>query len=102
MSHFTTVRIHVKDREVLQEVLAELNLKDKACREIEQKFLGTHSGDMILRGEYRIGLLKMKDTILQLYAKKKILKEARQRNYVLVKEKAIKGNKIRLTLRKVA
>jgi len=96
------VEIHVKDRDVLKEVMAELNLTDKACREIEQKFLGQESGDMILRGEYKRGLMKMRDKILQAYAKKKILNEARQRNYVLVREKTVKGNKIRLTLRKVA
>jgi len=102
MSHFTTVKICVKDRAVLKEVLDELNLADKACREIEQKFLHQDSGDLVLRGEYRKSLITMKDKILQQYARKKILKEAQQRNYVLVREKPVKGNKIRLTLRKVA
>jgi hypothetical protein len=124
MSHITWVCTQIRDKEVLLDVLKKLGY---SCE--ENLSLGSGRGSLCLdvvarKGKgFRIGFYREKkeepymayyrddkeaeykafqDKVLQSYAREKVLKEARHRNYVLVSEQKCADNRIRLVLRKVA
>lgn len=124
MSHITKVKTLIRDREVLLETLRELGYSYEEKREIRR---GGAKPVMVLairgrtrfhfefrRGEedspYEMCFLDvdakeykgLRDAIMQQYARKKIVREAGRRNYVVADERVCSGNRLRLVLRKVA
>ena len=125
MSHITRVKTQITDRDVLLETLKELGYQyEEDCRMCVGRQRPLLMDVVIREGRgYRIGLKRIKgqgvfkvyyigispeqqrqfhNRLLQHYARRKILKEARARNYVLVHERACEGNRVRLVLRRVA
>ena len=124
MSHTTWVCTQIRDKDVLLDVLKKLGY---SCE--HNRCLGSGRGSLSLdivarkgRG-FQVGFYRenIKDPyiayyrddieaeykafqgrVLQSYAREKVLKEARRRNYVLVSEQTCADNRIRLVLRKVA
>jgi hypothetical protein len=124
MSHITWVETQIRDKEILLEVLKKLGY---ACEENVWSGSGRGSSplDVVARKGrgFQVGFYRrekeesymvcytedrqaeykaFQDKVLQAYAREKILKEARRRNYVLVREQRCEDNRIRLVLRKVA
>jgi len=124
MSHITTVATEIRDREVLVQALEQLGVAWA-----ENRWVHGHEGsirmDILIGNELRAGMgfgragpdlayvvhswgrgwggnSSRRDRILQEYARLKVLKEARRRNYGLVEQTRCSGNRIRLVLRKAA
>lgn len=123
MSHITQVETWISDKEILLETLGELG------HECEERHAIHYEGRIVTadvavwrKGRFSIGFLRREegniyemhafglspsgarafhDRVYQRYARKKLLKEARKQNFVLVHEKVYKDNRIRLVLRKV-
>lgn len=124
MSHITQVETQVYDREVLLQVLEEngyayeieriiyferrsilMDVVVHGARGFHMGFRRTHPDEAYTILYWDAGPKKFKsiqDKLLQQYARSKVLKEARQRNYVLVREKSLAGNRIQMVLRKIA
>ena len=124
MSHITRVETKIYDRQILMETLKDLDCRFRENVEID--FEGKrYPTDIVVwkDGEYRVGFKQgaqdapytirfygmgrkkgraFKDRVTQVYAKKKLLAEARRKNYFLVQETRCEGNRIRLVLRKTA
>jgi hypothetical protein len=122
MSHITKVETWISDKEALLETLAELG------HECEERCTIYYEGRMVTadvavrrKGRFSIGFLRREegnvyemhafglsrsevrafhDRLYQRYARKKLLKEARKQNFVLVHEKVYEDSRIRLVLRK--
>jgi hypothetical protein len=124
MSHITTVETEIRDREVLVRTLEKLGIlweEDRWVRYHHDRLrmdivIGRSRGagtgfrrpgpgqafQMHGWGSGGGGSLAWKGRILQEYARLKVLKEARKRNFGLVQETVCSGNRIRLVLRKVS
>lgn len=124
VSHVTHVQTRIHDREVLLQTLNSLGMR--YAEQCEVSFEGRRFRfDILLErprgccigfepderdGSYRIAYCgvnrnasrKFQDTLYQLYARNKILKEAGLRNYVLAREQRCAENRLRLVLRKIA
>jgi len=124
MSHVTKVKTLIRDREILLETLKELGYSYEENRKLRREGAklvmdvairgrtGFHAGFrrekedspyemyfLNVRSEKYKGL---QDAVMQRYARKKIVKEARRRNYIVADERVCSGNRLRLVLRKVA
>ena len=124
MSHITKVETRIRDREILLETLKELGHSYEENRKLRagrahlvmdvaiRSRAGFHVGFRREKedGAYKMYLLDvnakeykaLRDAVMQRYAKKKIVKEARRRNYIVAEEKVCSGNRLRLVLRKIA
>ena len=124
MSHITRVETKIYDRQILLETLKELDYRYRENFEVD--FEGKrYPTDIVVwkGGAYSVGFKQggqdapftirfygtgrkegsaFKDRVTQVYAKKKLLAEARRKNYFLVQETRCEGNRIRLVLRKTA
>ena len=123
MSHITSVKTEIHDRDILLRTLKKLG-----CSWAEDQTVLYHNDrrrmDIVLRMEkdrgigfrraragepfrmYSWGTVRERDRkfrrrIFQEYARLKVLEEARKRNYALVRETVCAGDRIRLVLRKV-
>jgi len=124
MSHITTVETEIRDREILVQALERLGISWEKDQWV-QVHLDRIRMDIVIGDARREGMgfsrrgpgkayqmhgwgrslggnSPRKGRILQEYARLKVLKEARRRNYGLVEETRCSGNRIRLVLRKVA
>jgi hypothetical protein len=124
MSHITKVETWISDKEALLETLGELGHEWEERRTIHYEGrIVTAEVAVRRKGRFNIGFLRgeegniyemhafglspsearaFRDRLYQRYARRKLLKEARKQNFVLVHEKVYGDNRIRLVLRKVA
>jgi len=122
MSHITKVKTQIHDREILLQTLKELGHLYEENREL---WVGGANlvMDVAIRGRtgFNVGFRReqedrsykmyfldvpaqeykgLRDAVLQRYARKKIVKEARRRNYIVADERVCSGNRLRLVFRK--
>jgi hypothetical protein len=127
MSHFTTIKTEIRDPEILKRTLSDLKLKFQENGKIPGHQGRTERVDIAVgaagysyfgfkksqeRGNYEIrGLVEYlrKDEVkmiikevLQEYAYRKILHEARKRGFALIQEERLNAGSVKLVLRKVA
>jgi hypothetical protein len=124
MSHVTKVKTLICDREILLETLKELGHSYEENRELRMGGVNLVM-DVAIRGRtgFNVGFGRekedspytmysrdvntkaykgLRDAVMQRYARKKIVKEARRRNYIVADERVCSGNRLRLVLRRVA
>lgn len=124
MSHITKVETRIRDREILLATLDELGHDYEEMRTIHYEGRNVPMNVAVWKkGGFRIGFTRrgdddvyqmhsfgvrpadvkaFHDKLHQRYARKKLLKEALKKNFVLAQEKVYKDKRIRLVLRKVA
>jgi Protein of unknown function (DUF1257) len=124
MSHITKVKTLIRDREILLETLKELGYLYEEKRKLRVGGANLVM-DVAIRGrkKFTVGFRRekedcpyelyflsvntkeyhgLRDAVMQRYARKKIVKEAKRRNYIVADERVCSGNRLRLVLRKVA
>ena len=124
MSHVTRVETKIYDRKILLETLKELDFEYR--EDFKIYFEGKqYPVDIAVwkGGGFHVGFKqggrdapfnirfyglggresrRFKDRVTQCYARRKLLTEARRKNYFLVQETRCEGNRVRLVLRKSA
>jgi len=122
MSHITKVKTEIHDRDVLLQTLKELGHLYEEDRELQVEGTRLVMDVAVLgRRGFRVGFQRdnenrpykmyflhvaskehkaFQDAVMQGYARRKIVKEARRRNYIVASEKVCSGNRLRLVLRK--
>lgn len=122
MSHITKVKTQIHDRDILLQTLKELGHLYEEDRELRVEGARLLM-DVAVRGPrgfragfrrdsdtlpYKIYFLSesskehkaFRDAVMQGYAKRKIVKEARRQSYIVASERVCSGNRLRLVLRK--
>lgn len=126
MSHFTTIKTKLFDREILRKALSNLGQTFQENASIPRHHGGTESVDFAVRMDTHspLGFKKSPETgcyeirgsaellpcwkfntflkhLFQEYAYQKVLQETRKRGFSLVQEEKLKTGALKLVLRKV-